>query len=80
MHNIIYEQDNGRFIENLNTVSSDLQKIVSRVKDGEGTIGRLLVDPTVYEDLMLILSEVKRNKLLKTLIRFGISLNETPNE
>ena len=80
LHNIIYEPDNGRLVGNLNRVSSDLEAIVSRVKNGEGTLGRLLVDPSVFEDLKVILSDIKRNKLLKTLIRFGISVNETPND
>jgi phospholipid/cholesterol/gamma-HCH transport system substrate-binding protein len=76
LHNLVYQKDNGDLVKNINQVAADLQNIVSRVQNGEGTLGRLIVDPTVYEDLKLILSDVKRNKVLKTLIRFGISVNE----
>jgi phospholipid/cholesterol/gamma-HCH transport system substrate-binding protein len=80
LHSLIYDEDNGNLIRNMNAAAADLQNIVSRVKNGEGTFGRLIADPTVYEDLKLILSDVKRNKVLKTLVRFGISVNENPNE
>ena len=80
LHTLIYDYDNGNFVKDLNAMSADLRKIVSRVQSGEGTIGRLLIDPTIYEDLKLILSDVKRNKVLKTLIRFGISAKGTPSE
>jgi len=80
LHGLIYDQDNGNLVKNLNAAALDLQKIVSRVQNGEGTVGRLIADPTVYEDLKLILSDVKRNKVLKTLIRFGISMKGSPSE
>lgn len=80
LHTLIYEQDNGNVIRSMNAAAADLQKIVARIQNGEGTFGRLIADPTVYEDLKLILSDVKRNKVLKTLIRFGLSVNENPNE
>ena len=51
----------------------DLRQITSRIKDGEGSVGRLLTDTSVYEDLKLILGNVRRNKVLKALIRYAIS-------
>ncbi len=61
---------------NLKEASSDLQTILARIKRGEGTVGRLLIDPTVYEDIKQILGQVKRNEVLKALIRYGISKKE----
>ena len=40
--------------------------------DGRGTVGALLKDPSVYEDLKLILGNVKRNKALRWLVRYTI--------
>lgn len=36
-------------------VAGDLQTITTRLRQGEGTIGGLLEDPTVYEDLSALL-------------------------
>lgn len=37
--------------ENLATTSENLDVIISRVRSGEGTVGRLLTDPEPFEDL-----------------------------
>lgn len=50
-------------------VAADLQVITARLRQGEGTIGGLLEDPTVYEDLSALLRGANRSTLLKGLIR-----------
>ena len=47
-------------------------KIVADVKAGKGTLGALLVDPSVYEDLKMVLGNVERNKALRALVRYSI--------
>jgi len=72
LHTLIYQDDNGNLIANLNRLSKILRDIGDEVQQGKGTIGGLLKDPSVYEDLKTILGNVKRNKLLKTLVRYTI--------
>ena len=43
---------------------------MSDVDKGQGSLGGLLRDPSVYEDLKQLLGNVKRNVLFKALIRF----------
>lgn len=50
-------------------VAADLQSITARLRQGEGTLGGLLEDPTVYEDLSALLRGANRSTLLKGLIR-----------
>ena len=53
----------------LRTLTEDLQTVVARLRQGEGTLGALLEDPTVYEDLSSLLRGADRSLLLRTLIR-----------
>jgi phospholipid/cholesterol/gamma-HCH transport system substrate-binding protein len=53
----------------LRTLTGDLQAVVARLRQGEGTLGALLEDPTVYEDLSSLLRGANRSLLLRTLIR-----------
>jgi phospholipid/cholesterol/gamma-HCH transport system substrate-binding protein len=53
----------------LRTMTEDLQIVVGRLRQGEGTLGALLEDPTVYEDLSSLLRGANRSLLLRTLIR-----------
>jgi phospholipid/cholesterol/gamma-HCH transport system substrate-binding protein len=53
----------------LRTLTQDLQTVVTRLRDGEGTLGALIEDPTVYEDLSALLRGANRSLLLRSLIR-----------
>jgi phospholipid/cholesterol/gamma-HCH transport system substrate-binding protein len=53
----------------LKAVTGDLQAIAARLREGEGTLGALLEDPTVYEDLSALLRGANRSLLLRSLIR-----------
>ncbi|RYZ02391.1 MAG: MCE family protein [Myxococcales bacterium] len=66
------EGDSQQVVANLNQMSGDLKQIVSDVKAGKGTLGALLVDPSVYEDLKVVLGNVERNKALRALVRYSI--------
>lgn len=71
-HDLVYGKEQGRLLADLAAFSRSLRRLGEGVERGEGTIGGLLRDPTVYEDLKLILGRVERNKLLKALVRFTI--------
>jgi phospholipid/cholesterol/gamma-HCH transport system substrate-binding protein len=48
---------------------ADLQVVAERLRRGDGTLGALLDDPTVYEDLSALLRGANRSLLLRSLIR-----------
>ena len=53
----------------LRALTGDLQTVVTRLRQGEGTLGALLDDPTVYEDLSALLRGANRSLILRSLIR-----------
>lgn len=78
---VLYGGDESeQVIDNLNVASADLRSIVADLRAGKGTLGALLVDPSVYEDVKLLLGNVERNKTLRALVRYSIKRDEaTPN-
>jgi len=72
IHTLVYEEDNTNFLKELDQMAITLNKIVQEVDSGKGSVGGLLKDPTLYEDLKELLGNVKRNVMLKALIRFTI--------
>ncbi|MCA9595452.1 MAG: MCE family protein [Myxococcales bacterium] len=76
-HSIIYGDDQSQqLMGNINAMSRDLRHIVADVRAGKGTVGALLVDPSVYEDIKMVLGNVDRNKTLRALVRYSIKQDE----
>jgi len=76
-HVVIYGDENSQHLmANMNAMSEDLREIVANMKAGRGTIGALLVDPTVYEDVKSLVGNVERNQVLRALVRYSIKQNE----
>jgi phospholipid/cholesterol/gamma-HCH transport system substrate-binding protein len=76
-HAVVYGDDNTqRVLGNVNAMSEDLRTIVAQMKEGKGTIGGLLVDPTIYEDLKSAVGNVERNQVLRALVRYSIKEDE----
>jgi phospholipid/cholesterol/gamma-HCH transport system substrate-binding protein len=73
-HGVLFggDAESAQMMSNLNQMSGDLKQIVSDMKSGKGTLGALLVDPSVYEDLKIVLGNVERNKALRALVRYSI--------
>lgn len=76
IHSLVYEDDKTNLIQNLTEASRVVKQIATEVNEGKGTLGGLLKDPTVYEDLTTVLGNIKRNMLLKALIRFTIEKDD----
>ncbi len=62
--------------EDVQAITRDARDIVAGVKKGKGTIGALLVDPSVYEDMKMLLGNVQRNDVLRALVRYSIKEDE----
>lgn len=74
---VIYGDDSSQaMMQNLNQASADFRQVVSDIRAGKGTLGALLVDPSVYEDLKLMLGNVERNRALRALVRYSIKRDE----
>ena len=62
----------GDALSDLRQAMADLRAITGRIEAGEGTLGGLLQDPTVYENLAAFLEGAQRSVLLRALIRAAI--------
>lgn len=60
-------------VANLERASGDLAAMTGYMKSGQGTLGALVVDPTVYEQLVQVLGGVGRSRILRALVRYAIS-------
>lgn len=49
--------------ENISKTTANLQEITSKVNRGEGTLGKLINDPRLHDDLMITLGEIKQGAL-----------------
>jgi len=58
-------------------ILGNVEGILADVRAGKGTLGALLVDPSVYEDLKVVLGNVERNKALRALVRYSIQNSGT---
>ena len=67
----------GEALADLRQAMADLRTITGRIEAGEGTLGGLIQDPTVYENLAAFLEGAQRSLLLRALIRSAIGKGTT---
>ena len=76
IHDLVYTDEGQSVLADLKDVSADIKDLVAAVKRGEGTVGGLLVDPTIYQDVKTLLGKAQRNKILKAYVRDTLRRNE----
>ena len=75
-HALLYGDEAGNLIGNLTAASGDLRAIVADVRAGRGTVGGLLVDPSIYEDIKRLVGNLERNEILRSLVGYSIRQDE----
>lgn len=73
---VLYGEDSGEMVENMNRATEDFRAIVADVRQGKGTLGAFLTDPSVYDDIKVLLGNVGRNRSLRALVRYSIKQDE----
>jgi phospholipid/cholesterol/gamma-HCH transport system substrate-binding protein len=71
------EVEKSQVLANLQRASEDLAQVTGQLREGKGTLGALVQDPTVYEQLVTILGGIGRSRVLRALVRFAISKDES---
>lgn len=71
-HALLYGNSKS-LVDDLSASATSIKRITDKVDKGEGSLGALINDPSAYEDLKTILGNVKRNRLLRELVRMSIS-------
>ncbi len=80
LHSLVYEDGKTNLVTDLGATARILRGVAEEVQQGKGTVGGLLRDPTVYQDLKLIVGRVQRNVLLKALIRSSLQVEGRKRE
>lgn len=63
-------------IAHLDHASGDLAELTTFIKSGHGSIGALIMDPTVYQQLITVLGGVARSRILRALVRYAITKDD----
>lgn len=66
----------SKIITNLHKSAEDIQAVTGQVRRGEGTVGGLLTDPAIYNDLRTLFGRANRNFLLRAIVRSTLRANE----
>lgn len=61
--------DSRVLLTDLGQAAADIKSMTTKINKGEGSLGAIINDPTIYEDLKEILGNVKRNCILRELVR-----------
>ncbi len=71
-HDALYggKGSGAKALDNVAAITDDLRAITAGMRQGKGTVGALLVDPSVYEDMKIVLGNVERNDVLRALVRY----------
>jgi phospholipid/cholesterol/gamma-HCH transport system substrate-binding protein len=70
------EIQRSHLVGNLEHATGDLALMTRYMKAGQGTLGALVMDPTVYEQLVQVLGGVGRSRILRALVRYAISRDD----
>lgn len=76
LHSLIHEtpdkpvgKNTRAAVEDFKLAAHELKELLSKINRGEGTIGALINDPSLYYDIRKLFGKVERNRLLRKIIR-----------
>ncbi len=74
LHSMLYDspEEQGLVLEALEA-GSRLNSILTKIDRGEGTFGLMLNDPTLYEEIKLLVGGAGRSRVVRALINFTTS-------
>lgn len=73
VHSILYDPERAQLVDDLQATLSNVKTVTDAVDEGEGTLGLLIRDPQLYEDLRLLFGGAQRNALLRAYIRSTVA-------
>lgn len=77
LHQIIYGQESAQIVTNAAQATASLRDVMADIRAGRGTVGALLTDPSLYEDMKALVGNVQRNEILRAMVRYSIHADES---
>lgn len=68
-YELVYNEENRKLIDDIKKMASDLKEIAEKLEKGEGSLGALINDPSLYERLVMLLEGAERSRLMRFLLR-----------
>jgi phospholipid/cholesterol/gamma-HCH transport system substrate-binding protein len=72
LHAILYDEEKRKILDNLAEATDDLKNVTEKIAEGEGSLGAIINDPDLYDNLNQLLGGANRSFILRTLIRRSI--------
>lgn len=63
-------------VNDLNNTLANLKRITDGIQNGEGTVGALLKDPSLYDDIKNLVDGANRSSVLKYVVRTAVKNND----
>ena len=77
LNGLIYSPvDEESLVAQANAAAVTMNSILAKLDEGEGTLGLLINDPTLFEDMQVLLGGAKRSALLRSMIRMAVEQEE----
>jgi phospholipid/cholesterol/gamma-HCH transport system substrate-binding protein len=83
MNELIYGHEGTELLRDLNdaadhfkSASAQLEGISGKINNGQGTIGALVNDASMYNDVKTLFGKANRNKLIRAVIRYTLSTKD----
>ena len=72
----------SRATAHIERASKNLDATLGAVAKGEGTLGALIHDPSLYDDMVVVMDGAKRSMILRKAVRYSVkkSLKAASNE
>lgn len=77
---LLYDPKGKQLLEKLLKTTETMNEITEKIANGEGTLGALVSDPTLYDNFKRLLGGAERSFVLRTLIRKSIEKGKKEEE
>ena len=72
--------DLEKILDDVEKITGKVAVIAAKIEKGEGTIGKLISDSKVHDDLVKLFDDLERNKALKALVRGALDADDAKRE
>jgi len=68
---LLSKEGSGEMLDDLTTAIHSLNSVAQKIDSGDGTLGKLINDPSIYDDLADLLRGAKKSWFVKRLVKKG---------